>query len=213
MDARPQHTILEPPSTDPLKLLVDTGLMLARERNVDAIVQAALDAGGKLCNAQWGAFFYTVAAADGAPCPLVKVTGTAAEDPANFPLSQIDHRLIGALFGDATVRCADISEDEHFGPGSPFAPLTAGPQPTPSFFPVPVRSASDGLLGGLLYGHPDPGVFHLECEPLVETLAAQAAVAIDNTLLHEHLSRQATEASAARQSQRETADRLPPGFV
>jgi len=206
MDARPQHTIREPPSADPLKLLVDTGLMLARERNVDVIVQAALDAGGELCNAQWGAFFYTVAAADGAPCPLVKVTGTAAEDPANFPLSQIDHRLVGVLFGDSTVRCSDISEDEHFGPGSPFAALTAGPEPTRSFFAVPVRSISGELLGGLLYGHPDPGVFHLECEPLVETLAAQAAVAIDNTLLHEHLSRQVTEASATRKLQREKVE-------
>ncbi len=196
----------EPPSTDPLKLLVDTGLMLARERNVDAIVQAALDAGGELCNAQWGAFFYTVAAADGAPCPLVKVTGTAAEDPANFPLSHIDHRFIGTLFGDGTVRCADISEDAHFGPGSPFAPLTGGPHPTRSYFAVPVHIASGELLGGLLYGHPDPGVFHLECEPLVETLAAQAAVAIDNTLLHEHLSRQATEASATRKLQREKVE-------
>ena len=141
-----------------------------------------------------------------APCPLVKVTGTAAEDPANFPLSHIDHRFIGTLFGDGTVRCADISEDAHFGPGSPFAPLTGGPHPTRSYFAVPVHIASGELLGGLLYGHPDPGVFHLECEPLVETLAAQAAVAIDNTLLHEHLSRQATEASATRKLQREKVE-------
>jgi len=210
MDARPQLTTREPTSTDPsadaLKLLVDTGLMLARERNVDAIVQAALDAGGKLCNAQWGAFFYTVAAADGAPCPLFKVTGTAAEDTANFPLSKVDHRLIDVLFGDGTVRCADISEDVHFGPESPFAPLTAGPQPTRSYFAVPVHTASDELLGGLLYCHPEPHIFVPECEPLIETLAAQAAVAIDNTLLYERLSRQAAEAGATRRLQREKVE-------
>ncbi len=204
----PQET---PGQKDPLKLLVDTGLMLARERSLDAIVQTALDAGGQLCNAQWGAFFYTVSAADGAPCPLFKVTGTAAEDPAhfplaNFPLSKVDHRLIETLFSDGTVRCADISEDAHFGPDSPYAPLTTGPRPTRSYFAIPVQSASGELLGGLLYSHSDPNMFHPECEPLVETLAAQAAVAIDNALLHERLNRQATEAGATRKLQRQKVE-------
>jgi PAS domain S-box-containing protein len=180
--------------------------MLARERSVDTIVQAALDAGGKLCNAQWGAFFYTVAAAGGAPCPLCKVTGTAAEDPANFPLSKVDHRLIEILFGEGTVRCADISEDAHFGPASPYAPLTAGPHPTRSYFAVPVHSASGELLGGLLYGDPRPHIFTPECQPLVETLAAQAAVAIDNALLHERLNRQAADAGATHKLQRDKAE-------
>lgn len=206
MDPRPPHATREPPSIDPLKLLVDTGLMLARERSVDAIVQAALDAGAKLCNAQWGAFFYTVSVAGGAPCPLFKVTGTAAEDPADFPLSSVDHRLIEILFGDGIVRCADISEDAHFGPASPYAPLTTGPHPTRSYFIIPVHSASGALLGGLLYGHSEPGMFEPGCEPLVETLAAQAAVAIDNTLLHERLSRQVTDASATRKLQRDKAE-------
>ncbi|HZL28116.1 MAG TPA: ATP-binding protein [Acidobacteriaceae bacterium] len=206
MDPRPQPATREPISADPLKLLVDTGLMLARERSVDTIVQAALDAGGKLCNAQWGAFFYTVAAADGAPCPLCKVTGTAAEDPANFPLSKIDRRLIEILFGDGTVRCADISGDAHFGPGSPYAPLTSGPNPARSYFAVPVHSASGELLGGLLYGHPEPHVFEPGCQPLVETLAAQAAVAIDNALLQERLTRQATEVGATHKLQRDKAE-------
>jgi PAS domain S-box-containing protein len=195
-------------SQGPLKLLVETGLMLARERNVDVIVQSALDAGRELCNAQWGAFFYSELAADGAPCPIFKLTGTAAADPANFPLAEVNHSFIETLFGGGTVRCADISTDAHFGPGSPFAPITEGPNPTRSYFAIPVHSAMGELLGGLLYGHPDPHVFDPPCEPLIETLAAQAAVAIDNTRLHEHISREATEASSARHLQRDTADRL-----
>jgi PAS domain S-box-containing protein len=205
MPAPPQNA----PHENPLNLLVDTGLMLARERNLDTIVQATLDAGHKLCNAQWGAFFYTFAAADSAPCPLFKLTGTTTEQ---FPLEEVDHRLIETLFGHGIVRCSDISSDAHFGPGSPFAPLTTGPNPTRSYFAIPVCSAAGELLGGLLYGDPDPNVFKQQCEPMVETLAAQAAVAIENTLLHERLTREATEASAARQLQRETADRLAQVF-
>jgi PAS domain S-box-containing protein len=202
MSAPPQNA----PHETALNLLVDTGLMLARERNLDTIVQATLDAGHKLCNAQWGAFFYTFTAAEGAPCPLFKLTGTA--NPESFPLKEVDHHLIETLFGHGIVRCSDISHDAHFGPGSSFLLLTAGPNPTRSYFAIPVHSSSGELLGGLLYGDPDTNVFKQQCEPIVETLAAQAAVAIDNTLLHEHLTRQAIESTAARQLQRETADRL-----
>jgi PAS domain S-box-containing protein len=210
MEARTQSPPSEAGSTGlhdgPLKLLVDTGLMLARERNVDRIVQAALDAGRELCNAEWGAFFYTQAAADGAPCPLFKLTGTFAADPASFPLAHIDHRLIEVLFEGGILRCADISQDAHFGPGTPFAPLTTGPHHVRSYFAAPVQSSSGELLGGLLYGHQQAHIFEAGCEPLIETLAAQAAVAIANARLHEHLSQQVSAASVVRQSQREKAE-------
>ena len=212
MEARAQVTQAETQSTammdGPLKLLVDTGLLLAREGNVDRIVQSALDAGCELCNAEWGAFFYTQAAADGAPCPLFKLTGTFAANPTNFPLAEVDHRLIEVLFAGGILRCADISQDAHFGPGTPFAPLTTGPHHVRSYFAVPVHSSSGELLGGLLYGHQQAHIFTAGCESFIETLAAQAAVAIENTRLHEDLSRNAETASAARQLQRETADRL-----
>jgi PAS domain S-box-containing protein len=216
MEARPQSSTHEAQSASlfkgPLKLLVETGLLLARERSVDTIVQAALDAGRELCGAQWGAFFYTEFAADGAPCPLYKLSGQTAEQHAKFLLPTANSMLVETLFGSGTVRCADISDDAHFGPGTPFAPLTAGPDPVRSYFAVPVHSASGEMLGGIIYGHTAPHVFTAQCEPLIEAVAAQAAVAVDNTRLHEHLSRQATEAGAARQLQRETADRLAQVF-
>jgi PAS domain S-box-containing protein len=192
----------------PLKLLVETGLMLARERDVERIVQAALDAGRQLCNAQWGAFFYTMPGPDGAPRPLIKLTGTAAEDPSHFPLSRVDNELIETLFGNGTLRCADISEDVHFGRDTPFAPLITGPNAVRSYFAIPVHSASSDLLGGLLYGHPQPHIFTIGCEPLVETLAAQAAVAIDNTRLHERLRQEATEAGEVQRGKAESDRRL-----
>jgi PAS domain S-box-containing protein len=195
-------------SEGPLKLLVETGLMLARERDVDRIIQAALDAGRQLCNAQWGAFFYTVLAADGAPCPLYKLTGTATVAPSQFPLATIDDMLTETLFGGGTVRCADISVDAHFGPGTRFAPLTTGSNPIRSYFAIPVHSASGEMLGGLLYAHPQPHVFTAGCEPLVETLAAQAAVAIDNTRLHERLIHEVNEAGAVQREKAESDRRL-----
>ena len=48
------------------------------------------------------------------------------------------------------------------------------------------------MIGGLFFGHPDPGVFTERAERLVVGVAAQAAVAIDNARLYE-AARQAAE--------------------
>ena len=42
-------------------------------------------------------------------------------------------------------------------------------------------------MGGLFLGHPDAGIFPPESENIVEGLAAQAAIAMDNAKLYEHL--------------------------
>ncbi len=73
---------------------------------------------------------------------------------------------------------------------------------------MPVRSRGDEVLGGLFYGHPDPAVFPAEVESLVATVAAQAAVAIDNARLNENLTREIGLADAARAQQRSTERRL-----
>jgi signal transduction histidine kinase len=48
-----------------------------------------------------------------------------------------------------------------------------------------VKSRSGEVLGGLFFGHPEPGRFQKEHEQLVEGLAAQAAVALDNARLYQ----------------------------
>ena len=52
-----------------------------------------------------------------------------------------------------------------------------------SYLAVPVISRSGEVLGGLFFGHPQPGVFTERAERIVTALAAQAAVAIDNARL------------------------------
>jgi signal transduction histidine kinase/CheY-like chemotaxis protein len=54
-----------------------------------------------------------------------------------------------------------------------------------------VRSHTGELLGGLFFGHPDPGLFHERDERLIAGLAAHAAIAVDNAQLYR-------EAQAAR---------------
>jgi signal transduction histidine kinase len=59
--------------------------------------------------------------------------------------------------------------------------------PVVSYLAVPVFSKSGLVIGGLFFGHPKPGMFREEHEKLVEAVAAQAAVALDNAKLYEEV--------------------------
>jgi signal transduction histidine kinase len=56
-----------------------------------------------------------------------------------------------------------------------------------------VVSRSGEVIGGLFFGHPEPGVFTKRAERLVVGIAAQAAVAIDNARLFDTARRELAE--------------------
>jgi GAF domain-containing protein len=59
-------------------------------------------------------------------------------------------------------------------------------QPTVrSYLAVPVVARSGEVLGTMFFGHPEAGIFTERTERIVRGIAAQAAVAIDNTRLYE----------------------------
>jgi PAS domain S-box-containing protein len=191
-----------------LRLLVETGLLLASERSLDVIVQAALDAGLYLCGARFGAFFYNNIGADGESCRLYKVSGLDASAFAAFPMPRATQVFKETFLGHSIIRSDDITRDPRYGHNAPFAGMPPGHPPVRSYLAVPVRSRDGDVLGGLFYGHPDTGVFDHGCEDLVATIASQAAVAIDNVRLSENLTREIALADNARSLQRQTANRL-----
>jgi signal transduction histidine kinase len=203
---------------DRLRLLIDTGLQLASEGDPDAIVQAALDAGTRLCSAHLGAFFYNVIGADGATVPRYKVS---AADPAwlapsaPLPPSDTFARVFLAGAPCDIQRFDDLPQIQkalRYGDGMPFPGMRPGHAPVRSLLAVPVRSPGGDLLGGLLHGHFEAGVFDRGCEELVATIASQAGVAIHNARLSATLSREIALSEQARQLQRETAGRLAQVF-
>src|SRR5690349_20749883 len=58
---------------------------------------------------------------------------------------------------------------------------------TRSFLAYPVVSQSSEIVGGLFLGHPDSGIFTERHERIIEGLAAQAAVALDNARLYDEV--------------------------
>src|SRR3954470_12230175 len=78
--------------------------------------------------------------------------------------------------------------------------MPEGHLPVRSYLAVSVQSRSGEVIGGLFFGHSETGAFSASSERLVDAMAQQAAVAIENARLYEQqkLARQAAEESEAR---------------
>ncbi|MDE1163180.1 MAG: ATP-binding protein [Acidobacteriaceae bacterium] len=190
------------------RLLVGTGLLLANERSLDVIVQAALDAGLQLCGASFGAFFYNQRGDDGESYDLYKVSGVDPKEFAKFPMPRNTPLFAPTFDGTSIIRSDDILQHSSYGKNAPLKGMPPGHLPVRSYLAVPVRSRSGEVFGCMLYGHPEPGIFEQACEDLVATVASQAAVAIDNVRLTDTIRQEIALADEARHQQRQAAQRL-----
>jgi PAS domain S-box-containing protein len=87
--------------------------------------------------------------------------------------------------------------------------MPEGHLPVTSYLAVPVISRSGEVIGGLFFGHPEPGVFTEYSERIVVGLAAQAAVAMDNARLYETAQRERALLEASEERYRSLADAMP----
>jgi len=62
--------------------------------------------------------------------------------------------------------------------------MPAGHLPVRSYLAVPVRHRSGEVLGGLFFGHPEPGRFTEQHERLVAGIASWAAIGLENAQLY-----------------------------
>ncbi len=191
-----------------LELVVQTGLLLAKHLDLQTLVQAATDAGLQLCGAQFGAFFYNVFNADGESYLLYTLSGVDREKFAKFPMPRNTAVFAPTFGGSGIVRSGDITKDPRYGRNAPHHGMPKGHLPVRSYLAVPVQAQSGEVLGGLFYGHEKTDVFEKDAEDLVATIAAQAAIAMENFRLREQLTRKFEESERASQYQRESAKRL-----
>ena len=168
-----------------LQILNETGAMLSSKLDLEAVVQAVTDAATRVSGAQFGAFFYTVTNAEGEAFLLYTLSGAPREAFAKFGHPRATP-LFGVTFrGEATLRIDDVRKDARYGQWSPHNGMPPGHLPVVSYLAVPVKSRSGEVIGGLFFGHTQAAVFTEKSERLVEGIAGQAAVAIDNARLYE----------------------------
>jgi PAS domain S-box-containing protein len=191
-----------------LELLVQTGLLLAKHLDLPTLVQAATDAGLQLCGAQFGAFFYNVIDARGESYLLYTLSGVDRDEFAQFPMPRNTAVFTPTFEGTGIVRSGDITKDPRYGHNAPHYGMPKGHLPVRSYLAVPVMGQSGEVLGGLFYGHEKTDVFQQDAEDLVATIAAQAAIAMENLHLREQLTRKFEESQKAQQYQRDSAKRL-----
>jgi two-component system, NarL family, sensor histidine kinase DevS len=160
-----------------LRALIEAGIALSSELSLDALLQRIVEAAAALTEARYAA----LGVIDSSGTQLERFVFTGIDDETAHRIGELPRGrgILGALIRDARpLRLRELSEDPRsvgFPPGHP---------PMRTFLGVPV------LLRGVAYGNlylteTRHGEFTDEDEELVKLLAAQAAVAIENTRLYE----------------------------
>ena len=183
-----------------LEVLNRTGVAVAGELELERLVQTVTDAGVELSGAQFGAFFYNVVREDGEAYTLYTLSGASREAFASFPMPRNTPVFEPTFRGHGPVRAHDILTDPRYGQNPPYHGMPKGHLPVRSYLAVPVVSRSGEVLGGLFFGHSQPGVFTERAERVVTGIAAQAAVALDNAHLYQMSQR---ELAARKQAEQE----------
>ncbi|MBH3439942.1 GAF domain-containing protein [Pseudomonas luteola] len=199
---------LTPPDVDRFEILNRIGARLAAELDLDKLVQEATDAAVALIQAQFGAFFYNVLNEQGESYMLYTLSGVPREAFANFPMPR-KTTVFGPTFkGEGIVRSDDITQDARYGKNMPYTGMPPGHLPVRSYLAVPVVSRSSEVLGAMFFGHAEPGMFTEEHEYLLDGIAGQAAIAIDNARLFRKAQNELAERKRAEQLAHERSNRL-----
>ena len=158
---------------------------ISEELDLDKIIQKVTDATTELTGAKFGAFFYNTINAKGESFMLYTLSGAPKEAFEKFGMPRNTAVFNATFSGQGVIRSDDITKDPRYGKNAPYHGMPEGHLPVVSYLAVPVISRGGTVIGGLFFGHPDPGKFTKEHESLVSSIAAQAAIGIDNAKLYE----------------------------
>ncbi|MGH6924502.1 MAG: PAS domain S-box protein [Propylenella sp.] len=156
---------------------------LSEDLDLERTVQSVTDIATELSGAKFGAFFYNTLGEQGESYLLYALSGAPREAFDKFGLPRNTAVFEPTFRGVGIVRSDDIRADPRYGRSAPHYGMPKGHLPVVSYLAVPVVSRSGEVLGGLFFGHDQPGVFTKESEELIVGIASHAAIAIDNARL------------------------------
>lgn len=170
-----------------LELINSTGKSIAALLDIQAILQKVTDTTTLLSGAAFGAFFYNKTDATGESFMLYTLSGAKREDFEKLGMPRNTEVFKMTFNGEGVMRSDDITKDPRYGKNAPHHGMPKGHLPVVSYLAVPVMSGSGTVIGGLFFGHPEPGIFKQEHENLVVAISAQAAIALDNAKLYDEI--------------------------
>ncbi len=170
------------PQGDRLRLLVEAGITLSSELELDALLQRIVEVAAELTEARYAAL--GVVDESGERLERFLTTGITDDERAAIGAEPVGRGVLGAVIHDARpLRLANVQDDPRsvgFPPNHP--PMT-------TFLGVPVL-LRDRVYGNLYLTDKGGGEeFTIEDEELTRLLAGQAAVAVENARLHESSTR------------------------
>jgi signal transduction histidine kinase/DNA-binding response OmpR family regulator len=190
---RSERTRLLEEESRVLEILNKVGATVAAELNLERAVQFVTDAATELTGAAFGSFFYNVIDEKGESYTLYTHSGAPREAFSKFPMPRNTAVFASTFNGEDMVRSDDILKDPRYGQNDPHYGMPKGHLPVRSYLAAPVVSRSGEVLGGLFFGHPEPGKFTERSEQLLAGIAAQAAITIDNARLFQAAEREVAE--------------------
>ncbi len=165
-------------------LLLEAGKSITSEVELEKLVQKITDIGTELSGAQFGAFFYNTLNKEGENYILYTISGVPREAFSKFPMPRNTAIFHPTFAGLSTVRYDDVTKQKHYGQMEPHFGMPKGHLPVTSYLATPVISpVTKEVIGGLFFGHSEPGIFSERSEKLIEGVATQAAIAMDNAQL------------------------------
>ncbi|MFT3679482.1 MAG: PAS domain S-box protein [Ferruginibacter sp.] len=166
-----------------LQLLNSVAKAVSEKLDEQSILQIVTDATTTITGAAFGAFFYNTMNEYGESYMLFTLSGAPREAFEKFGMPRNTAVFHPTFSGQAVVRVDDITKDPRYGKAAPHFGMPKGHLPVVSYLAVPVVSTSGMVIGGLFFGHPEPGVFTSDHEGIVSSISALAAVALDNSRL------------------------------
>jgi PAS domain S-box-containing protein len=166
------------------EILNHLGNLAFAELDLEKLVQAVTDAATDLVAAQFCVFRYSAVADGNESNVRFAISGVRRDAFDQFPPRGTAADL-AASFGRSggIVRYDDIHADSHYDKNAPLFAIPAG-LAVRSFLAAPVISRSEEVIGGLFFGHENPGAFTEAHERIVSHVCTQAAIAIDNARLY-----------------------------
>jgi PAS domain S-box-containing protein len=155
----------------------------ATQPDLESILQRVTDEATKLTGAEFGAFFYNVVDRQGEAYLLYTLAGAPKEAFARLGMPRNTPLFAATFAGEGVVRLDDVTKDPRYGQMGPHHGMPPGHLPVRSYLAVPVVARNDRVLGGLFFGHSQLARFTAEHERVTKSLAATAALAIDNASL------------------------------
>jgi PAS domain S-box-containing protein len=202
-----------------LEMLNRTGKAIGSTLEFEALLQLITDTATELSGAQFGSFFCNTIGTDGEAVMLHIVSGAPREAFASFGHPRATPLFGPNFHGEGPICIADVLEDPRYGQWAPHHGMPQDHLPVRSYLAVPVVTRDNGVIGGLFFGHADRGVFGEHASRVVAGVAAQAAIAIDNARLYEHVKATAlenqhlAEAERSARAEAERGSRLKDEFL